>query len=296
VSTALLAGVILGIVVGVAAVGRGTPVGPTNRIDPIIREAWGPLLQPQANVLICVSTAPHLALLPFDVTMEGRFGVPSLEAPAGVVPWYTRFHHLAPGKRLYMSASVNSTSFGEALGTLTAVQVLTAAGVSYQFLPERLVPSATLSSRNAIFFGAPHGSDSALLLLQGGAFSFEYDPLLKDEYLAENVPGAATPHRFLPKRDDREERIETFGLITVRPSLGDASGAKRTVLFSGNASAAEAAAIEYFSSSRQLRELKSRFRKEGYSGFPPFYQVVLRCKLDSNTATTFAYETHVILP
>lgn len=295
VSTSLLAGVILGVVVGAVIVERVKPVGPASRIDPIIREAWGPLLEPNANVLICVATAPKLTLLPFDVTMEGRFGLPTLEAPTALIPWYLRYHRLASGQRLYMSANVNSPHFGDALGALTAAQVLTAAGVPFQFLPERLVPSATLSARNVIFFGAPHTSDAAFTLLERGRFQFVYDAHLKDQYLVESVPGQTASRRFVPRRDEREDRVEAFGLITIRPSPGDVGGTKRIALFSANPSAAAAAALEFFSSTRHLRELKARLKKEGYSGFPPSYQVVVRCKLDNNTPTEFSYETHVVL-
>jgi hypothetical protein len=268
---------------------------PAARIDPVIREAWGPLLDPLSNDLICVATAPQLTLLPFDVTMEGRFSVPTLEAPPAVIPWYLRYHHIAPGQHLYMNANVNSPHFGDVLGALTAAQTLTMGGVPFQFLPERLVPSAALSARNVMLFGVPHTSDAAATLVEGGRFQFLYDAQLKDEYLAETVPGEKRPRRFVPRRDDRDERIEAFGLITVRPSPGDISGSHRTVIFSGDPSAAAAAALQYFSSVPYLNELKARFKKEGYATFPSFYQVVVRCKLDSNTPTAFAYETHAVI-
>jgi hypothetical protein len=73
------------------------------------------------------------------------------------------------------------------------------------------------------------------------------------------------------------------------------SGLGRTVIFSGDPSAGAAAAAEYFSSPSHMRALKQRFARQGYSHFPPSYQVVVRCRIDSNLPTSVSYETHAVL-
>jgi hypothetical protein len=36
--------------------------------------------------------------------------------------------------------------------------------------------------------------------------------------------------------------------------------------------------MEYFASASALRDLRQRFAREGISGFPPAYQVVVKCR------------------
>jgi hypothetical protein len=112
----------------------------------------------------------------------------------------------------------------------------------------------------------------------------------------ENTPGNPAGRRFVPQRDERSSRIESFGLITVRPSPGVEGGVSKTVIFSGDPSAGAAAAADYFTSPSHMQALKQRFAKQGYAHFPPSYQVVVRCRVDSNLPTAVSYETHVALP
>jgi hypothetical protein len=271
---------------------------PISQLDPVIREAWGPLLGPYANVLLCVAAAAQLTVLPMDFKierLEWSASQPPLEAPTAVYPWYRRYHPLQPGKRLFLSPDANSPHFGDVLGAMVIARVMTAAGTPFQFLPERLVPSATLNERNVVLFGAPHKSEAVSKLLEPGHFAFRYDPGLRDIFLSEKASASSTDRRFEPRRDERASRIESFGLITVQPSPGVEGGASRTVIFSGDPSAGAAAAAEYFSSPSHMRDLKRRLAKEGYAHFPPSYQVVVRCRIDSNLPTSVSYEGHAVL-
>ena len=265
-------------------------------VDPAIREAWGPLLGPHANVLLCVAAAAQLTVLPMDFKLEWSPPLPTFEAPAALYPWYLRYHRLQPGGKLFLTPDANSPHFGDVLGAMTIARVLNGANAPFQFLPERLVPSATLNERNVVLFGVPHKSEAVSKLLETGRFEFKYDPGLRDIFLSENTPGNPAGRRFVPRRDERSSRIESFGLITVRPSPGVQGGLSKTVIFSGDPSAGAAAAAEYFSSPNHMRALKQRFAKEGYPHLPPSYQVVVRCRVDSNLPTAVSYETHVALP
>jgi len=292
---ALLAGLVIGAFAMRKADQREFPAIVSAATDPVIREAWGPLLDPQANVLICVATAAQFTVLPLDIKVEWNSPLPTLEVPTALYPWYLRYHRLEPSGKLFLVPDVNSPHFGDVLGAMTIARTLNAAGVPFQFLPERLVPSATLSERNVMLFGVPHKSEGVRKLLASGHYQFKYDPGLRDIFLAENGPNGSSERRFLPARDERSDRIESFGLITVRPSPGVEGGRARSVIFSGDPSAGAAAAAEYFSSPSHMRELRQRFAKQGYAHFPASYQVVIRCRLDSNLPTSVGYVTHAVL-
>jgi hypothetical protein len=84
-----------------------------------------------------------------------------------------------------------------------------------------------------------------------------------------------------------------YGLITVMPNWDDAN--LRTVVFSGTLSPGTQAASEFFSLLKQLQTLLGLFRKEGYSGFPPEYQVVVRSNIFGTSALDVHYVTHRVI-
>lgn len=293
---ALLAGALIGALL-MSQTAQWTRPASTSAavLDPVVREAWAPLLDPRGNVLVCVAAAAQLTVLPFDFKVEWSPPLPTFEAPAPLYPWYLRTHHLQPGGKLFLTPDLNSPHFGDVLGAMAIARVLTSSGVPFQLLPERLVPSAALNERNVILFGVPHKSEAVRKLLESGQFAFKYDPGLRDIFLSGNSTGNSAGRHFVATRDERSNRIESYGLITVRPSPGVEGGQGRIVIFSADPSAGAAAAAEYFSSPTHMRDLKQRFAKEGYAHFPPSYQVVVRCRLDSNLPTSVRYEAHAVL-
>jgi hypothetical protein len=298
IALALAAPLLAGVLIGAFAARRigQQEFATAPSVAPVLREAWGPLLGPHADVMLCVAAAVQLTVLPMDFKLEWSPPLPTFEAPAAIYPWYGRYHPLESGTKLFLTPNANSPHFGDVLGAMGIARVMTAAGAPFQFLPERLVPSATLNDRNVVLFGVPYKSEAVSKLLETGRFEFKYDPALRDIFLSENTPGNPAGRRFVPRRDESSSRIESFGLITVRPSPGVEGGLSKTAIFSGDPSAGAAAAADYFSSPTHMRDLKQRFAKQGYSHFPPSYQVVVRCRVDSNLPTAVSYETHVVLP
>ena len=116
---------------------------------------------------------------------------------------------------------------------MSIARIMAASGVPFQILPERLVPSAALTERDVVLFGVPHKSEAVRKLLEPGRFEFKYDPGLRDVFLSESTPGDPAGRRFVPARDEPSDRIESFGLITVRRSLGVEGRLSKTVIFSG---------------------------------------------------------------
>jgi hypothetical protein len=139
----------------------------------------------------------------------------------------------------------------------------------------------------------PYKSEAIFQLMQKGRYQFVYDARLRDVTITKNGVGNV-PRVWAPKRDERDDRIESFAVITMMTEVGG-NGSERVLAFSGDPSAGAAAAVEYFSSPERLGELRRRFKSEGYDRFPAAYQVLLRCKLDSNLPTSYAFEDEVVL-
>jgi len=287
----------IGVILGIAGAMLGTRLksGPAAvKINPIVREAWGPLLTPQGNVLICLGIPAQLTLIPFDIKFEWRPAMPVFAAPRELFPWYVRHHRFFDSEKLYMDPDENSPHFGDVLGATEAIRILGEAGAGYRLVPERVASTAMLETRNRILFGVPYKSEAIFKLLQAGSYQFTYDPKLRDVTITRTVAGQ--PSRvYAPKRDERDDRVESFVVITVLTKELSGGASERVLAFSADPSAGAAAAVEYFSSPERLADFRRRLKSEGYDTFPPAYQILLRCKLDSNLPTSYAYEDHVVL-
>jgi hypothetical protein len=295
----LALGVAAGLLLGgfgafVAMRPKTLPAASLAALDPIVREAWGPLLLPQSNVLICLGIPAQLTLIPFDIKMEWRPKMPVFAAPRELIPWYVRHHRFFNGEHLVMDPDENSPHFGDVLGATTAIRILTAAGSNYRLVPERVVSTAMLETHNRILFGVPYKSEAILKLLEAGSYQFVYDHDLRDITIVRGTPGSRG-RVYASKRDERDDRVESYTVITVSSTELAGGGAERVLAFSGDPSAGAAAAVEFFSSPRYLADFKRRLKAEGYATFPAAYQILLRCKLDSNLPKSFAYEDHVVL-
>jgi len=148
--TALLAGMLYWWL-GVKSVSKSVSHSPA----PILAEAWGPLLQPNADVLLCVANPPSLSVLP------GPFRPPARQTPlTGERPLPRNLYELYATRypvtpNLSLTVTTNATYWGDVLGALTASKTLNAAGVSPQMFPEMVTTMPTLRRRNVILFGAP---------------------------------------------------------------------------------------------------------------------------------------------
>jgi hypothetical protein len=101
---------------------------------------------------------------------------------------------------------------------------------------------------------------------------------------------------YRAKRNPQNRYTTVYGLITVLPSQPGHSRPERTLVFAGfTGSPGAQGAIDFFRSPAALRDLERHFRQEGHNGFPPAYQVVVRCGVDTETALNAVYETHVVL-
>jgi hypothetical protein len=269
---------------------RTVPSSASGGVDPILREAWGPLARPDAQVAVCLDTPPHLHLRSFPGGQKPYHNPPLLDAPPEVAQFYRTSRVGIPGTPVYMYPTDNSLLLGDALAATVAIRTLTSLGASFEVMPEKLAGHPALKRRNIMRFGSPSDSREIALDLSRAAFSVRYDLSIPDEVITNKPPGTPNAIVFRPKRG---ADAYSFGLLTVMP--GEDSTRQRIVIASGISSAGAHAAMQFFSSPSSLKDLRRRFEAEGYHGFPPAYQVVLKYVTAASVVVRFSYEAHTVL-
>lgn len=263
-------------------------------VDPIVREAWGPLTAPDSNPVVVLGIPTHLIVRTFPKGAHpGNSGI-DLPAPPSVAEFHDRRSPRTGDEDLHMLQS-ESLRFGEAMAAVVTARTLESMRVGYQVLPDTAIRLATLRSRNAILVGDPTLIPTIALDLQRAALTMEYDASVRDFVVKERAGSSAQPLTIAPAAPVPGQLREIPGLLTVLPSDDTPGGNKRTVILSCSMSAGCQAAAEFFSSPHALRELRDRFRKEGINGFPRAYQVVVKGRSDGVLLLSFLYGAHRVL-
>jgi len=199
------------------------------------------------------------------------------------------------GGKLYMGNYLNTVLAGDALAAVRAVRVLTNSGASIQVLPESSLRPLVLRGRNVLLIGSPNYSPYAARVLRSSPFSIYFDPVSREEVIADGRPEDGAKQIFRPKRDEFGQTTLTYGLVTVIPSQTGNDQDGRTVIFSGIGSAGSQAAMEFFASGPDLKDFRERLRREGHPGIPVSYQVIVRCGVDRLLALNWSYEAHRLI-
>lgn len=267
---------------------RGEPRGP----DPVLRQAWAPLIAKDAEVVICVGAPLHLQVTPYVSRMqEDR---PIFSAPPDLYPLFTRFRELPKEAKLQMEPVQKAIPLGsvEAMAkVMTALQTLHA---RTRILPETTSPLSALRGKSAVVFGSTWYSRSASALLEKTPWTIHWD----EETQEVGLIGQGTRHgvKFVPRRGPRGEFQEVFGLVSVLQNDSSADGDRSIVVFSGLTSVGIYGAAAFFTSGPDLRALAERFHKDGLHGWPRAFQVVVRCRAsDDAQLLSSTYETHDVL-
>jgi hypothetical protein len=261
---------------------------PADPIDPVLREAWGRLLAPNSNVLVCVATAPHLLVRQYAPgTVPG--GVWPVSDNWDLAAWYSERQTLTPENRFYYLPHHHSPLWGDMAGAVSVVNMLSKAGATYQVIPERTGEPFLLRDRDVILLGRPEFSRAAALLLDRAYYRMDFDKGTIDQAVWYTDPGSSE-RKVLPRR-----KGFVHGLVTVLKSDGATSEGHRTVVISGVNSAGAQAAAEYFASAGNLRELQGRLRDDGYSSWPQAWQVVIEVHESKTLPLNFSYVTHRVL-
>lgn len=256
-------------------------------VDATLRDAWGALLDPGAGVLICIATPAQLVVRqrPVVAPDKEKLVLPEDQFRA----WYEQRHSLKAGNSLVVHPTHSSPLWGDAAGAARLTQILSRAHVNIELIPERVGQPFVLRGKNVVLFGRPEYSPAAALLLRKGQIDVRYDPESRSHQIfSQDSRQAQSWMRLgIPGRD--------YGLITVLPSEGPPDKDRRTVVISGVTAAGTLAAADFFSSPSLLLDLQARLRKEGVSGWPRAWQVVVKSESDHSLPLSVAYETHRVL-
>jgi hypothetical protein len=291
-SAAFLGGVI---VTALVLVRPGTS---TESVDPVLREAWGPLAKTDANVLICLSTPPHLVVLPYPEGPLPRLAslLPSLPAEPALREWYRLHYPLEPTHALGIHKTSGAIHLGDVNGLVAVVRTLDRMRVGSQIVAEKNMGLPALRGRNMIFIGNPEYSFAAAKLLDTAAWTVAYDPSERQRVVTAREPAARAVATYRPARDSQGWLTEVYGLITVQPSAGATeANPSGTAIFSCSNDSGCQAALEFFSTASQMQRMRERFQAEGLPGFPPWYQVVVRCRVQSGQTISADYADHLVL-
>jgi len=260
------------------------PVAPS-----IVREAWGPLADANTDVLICVATHLHLLVRPYIPDRPGR-----MEAPKELYREFRLTRPLAADTPLYMEPALLSVPLGEAAALTNIVKMRASFGGAYELLPESEAPIPALIGRNAILIGTPVHSNAVTFILSRQRWTVGvYNG--SDFAVIDQEDKAKPKAIYTPVWRGDSEPSTVYGLLTVTTTNDSAGHARRLVTLTGTGSSAGIhGTVEYFSSPEHLKALKERFVAAGLSGFPPNYQVVVRCVTQRNRAVGVEYAAHVV--
>jgi hypothetical protein len=168
------------------------------------------------------------------------------------------------------------------------VRTIAAAGGKAQIFPETSVSEAMFRDRNIVLIGMPENSPSIDRLLSNGSFRVLYDETLQKETIV-------GPSATYVTQSDAGGMMQSYGLVTVLRGQGVQGAQHRIMIFSGSHSSCTVGATEFMSSPAHLGDFRDQLRKQGYSIFPPAYQMVVRCRAKSVVPLSEEYETHLVL-
>jgi hypothetical protein len=270
---------------------RPNTVAQTTALAPIIAEAWGPLLTPNAEILVCVANPPSLSVHPDIVsgsplaTFDDPNGRP---LPIELLEWIRERYPNISGQQ-HLTTTTNGTYWGDTLGALTAYKTLVAAGAAPRLFPEMVLSMPALRQRSVVLLGAAEYSPAIAHFLAKCPLTANF---------LNGIAATGKPHEplYQIKRDQNKRMTQVFGLITVLPSDSAVDQQHRTLIFSGINSAGTQAAAEFFTSPENLQVLKRQLAKDGHTTFPPAYQVVVRVETDDNILLNYHYETYRLVP
>jgi len=284
----ILASLAAGLILGALSVLSLGPAPLKSSADPVVAEAWGPLVRRGANVLLVAATPLHLVVGP-----EGHeaYGSRTYPAPPEAYPLFRQHRPLTEGAKLGMIFTDNVLGMGAVNAIVISANTLGALGASYQILPERTASIGVLHGRNAILFGAPVDSEAISRILEKTPLTVDYEPAVKEFVIRDRI----NSRNLTPAKDARGDFVEVYGLVTVLNTRDSESGMLSTVVFSGITSVGTHGAAEYFASPRALRHLKSIFARESVSGFPAAFQVVVKCMFNRTLLISYEYETHRVI-
>lgn len=258
-----------------------------REVDPVLAEAWSAVGRKDSNVLFSVATPLHLVVGP---DTHGIFGSSTYPAPPEAYALFRQHRPLSGDARLGMAFTDNALGMGTMNAVLIAANTVRKLGATHEILPERVATLSALRGRNAVLFGAPVDSEAIARTLQTTPLTVEYDASVREFVILDR----ATGRTLVPKKENGDFTT-VYGLVTVLNTRESDRGRLGMIVFSGITSAGTHGAAEYFASAGALSKLRDVFKAEGINGFPPAYQVVVRCNFSNMLLLSSSYDSHRII-
>jgi hypothetical protein len=263
-------------------------LGSGSRADRFVQQAWSAVAPLNDTVLLIAATPLYLVLGP---ETHGAFGTPIYPAPPEAYSLFKQQRPLASDAKLGMIFTNDAMGVGNLNAIVIASNVVREMGATPQILPERPAMRSVLHGRNTILFGAPVDSQIISDVLEKTPFSVVYDPGVREFVIRDR----ATNRDIVPEKGPNGDFVSVYGLVTVLNNRDSDRGPLGMIVFSGITSVGTHGAAEYFSSPHSLKALQSILAKEGVRGFPPAYQVVVKCRFENMLLVGGEYYTHRVL-
>jgi hypothetical protein len=244
-----------------------------SSLDPLIVAAWDPVAHRRQSVMLVPATPLYLVMGP---KTHGAYGTKIYDAPPEAYPLYRQHRPLRNGAELGMIFTNDALGVGIMDAVLLASQTVRELGVDQQTLPERPDMMSVLHGRDAILFGAPVDSTLISDVLQSTPLTVDYDESVREFVVLNRRTGA----KFIPEKGLAGEFHTVYGLITVLGAPASERGRSAYIVFSGITSVGAHGAAEFFTSAAGLKILRAKLAALGLHGFPPTYQVVVKCRAE----------------
>jgi hypothetical protein len=258
------------------------------RTPAVLLDFWAPMLHGTRPVAICVAQPVHLWVRDFHGAPPPLQNPSFPDAPPSSEAfrdWYIRRAGTAPPPGLVLHPSPNSPLWGDSAGAASAARFFARLGVESEVLPEgSLRNEFPIRNRHALIFGRPEFSNLVRDSIPPGGFTVAYQVKERRNAIAHQ---ADPSRRFF---NSWEEDRENFGLITI---LRD-SAERMSIVFCGITSDGALAGMEYLATANEVAALKERFRKEGYSTWPPRFQVVVKTTSSIGYPMRTTYASHFV--
>ena len=288
VTTGIIILIVIAVALGAVRAAFYVPALAPDSAPDILKEAWAPFAKNKDTVLLMAATPLFLVLGP-----AGRvsYETPTYPAPPEAYPLFRQHRPLAPDAKLSLVFTGDALGVGSLNAVVIASNVVRQLGATYQILPERSNMMAVLHGRDAILFGAPVDSQAIAEVLDKTPLSVVYDDDVKDFIVRDRVTGQS----FISEKEANGAFHSVYGLITVLNTRDSEHGRLGTVVIYGVTSVGTHGAAEYFASPRSLKALRARFAQQGIVGFPPAYQVVVKCRFENYELIGAEYSAHRLL-
>lgn len=256
----------------------------TGSRDGNLVQAWGPMLEPGASVVIAIGTPASMFVRDFG-NAEPPIGDPVFRPQIPRTPefenWYRSARNMALGRNAILHPQFHGPLWGDAAAAVVVSRMLGEHHIPVEILPGARLHAVAFRDRNAVLIGRPEYSDAVRLLTPEDGLAVEYNAARRVLGVHNRRPGQGEPEWWFSTGGLRHG----YGLISVL-SL-DGLGKRRTIMLSGiNSDGAEAGA-RFLTSPEGLKQLDAAFRKRGLTKWPASFQVVVR----TESVDTYSLQT-----